>query len=232
MGFRNPARTASAVNTGGVAAGVRIYQDATDDWGRTAGVLEFNDGAANDTPATITQGSVPVPRSVTDTYGRLTITGGSYATDGSGGAIMAAPTLRLGVEQKSPDDGTPTPRARISQPFDAIDSAAATLVAPFRNYPAAGLERLTVWQLASGLFFMSGVVQNSAAASASGVMATVPARFTPPGASPILFGYIGGNAICRLDLRGDGSLSLTDPALSASNFIAVRAMWRNDSTTF
>lgn len=129
MTFREPLTSASDVDTraGTDAGGVVIYELPPDDWGRTFGAIEFRDGIPGDTPGQLTQQATPQPRSATDTYGRMTLDGGTYGIPGGG--TMTAPSLRLGIEQRSPDDGTPVVRARITSPL-LLDSAWSDVTVP------------------------------------------------------------------------------------------------------
>lgn len=101
MGFRNPITTVVAVDTRAAAAGpgVRMYQSPNPDGtGHLYGVVEWSDFTAGDTPARIVQSANPNPRSITDLYGRLAITGGAYSTSSG---VMAAPELDLSIEQNA-----------------------------------------------------------------------------------------------------------------------------------
>lgn len=102
MGFRNPITSATAVDTRAAAAtaGVRVYETPNPDGtGSSYGVVEWSDGRAGDVPARAVQVASPLPRGVTDPFGRWTISGGTYQTPSG---PVAAPSLSLGVEQDPP----------------------------------------------------------------------------------------------------------------------------------
>lgn len=111
MGWRNPIRSASNVDTrtAPTMAGVRMYEAPNPDTLTPRGVVEWDDGLPGDLPATLTQTATSNPRSITTPLGSLVVNAGSY--NGTQG-----PQLALNVEQNPAGIGPNVPIARLSSP--------------------------------------------------------------------------------------------------------------------
>lgn len=97
MGFRNPATTAAAVDTGSSAPGVRIYAQGSNP---ASGIVEWHAGGASPAQATFT---------ASDTGSG----GSSFALHGGDDLGVTAPMLALNVEELGPP-GAHGPVARLT----------------------------------------------------------------------------------------------------------------------
>lgn len=130
MGFRNPVTTATDVDTGQPdGAGVRVYQKAVT--GGTAGVVEFRDGIAGDTPSTLTAQANLVPQG-----GGYTAQGGGFAMDAGSFNGVDGPKWDLRVEEAGAGGYRPVARltgadvvdiAGLPVPVNSTDERAAAL---------------------------------------------------------------------------------------------------------
>lgn len=231
MGFRNPARTATAtaVDTTTLGKGGVLVQSVDDpnSDGNTYGAVVFPDGIPGDSPSYIMGRPDYNPRSVANVLGGgLTLQGGVYAG-------RSGPSIQVKVESAADGTGSVSPVVRINSaggrvltdaPFDPVTTALVTFAAPFAAYPSAGTERLSVTLLASGACLVAGMVYNAGSVTASGRIGTVPANFAPRNAVALLQGYLNGGGSVRVDFGTDGSLTLIEPNLTAGNYLSLHAV--------
>lgn len=214
MGFRNPATSATAVDTGhGLAdAGVRLYQDLSAP-SVPQGVAEWRTGLmAKNATARLSGGGSG---------------GSSFALYGGQQASgVDAPTLSLNVESAAA--GGYEPAARISSPFRVLQTATLTPQTANQWNPIAGFEAPTVRLLANGTVIGSGVLQcnGTVAIGAGTTIFTLPAWARP--ANTVITtnwasGTPGGSA--RIDWFPNGAVAL-------QTAIGTSQAWSLNATLF
>jgi hypothetical protein len=147
MGFRDPITSAAAVDTRTTptTAGVRMYEAPNPDTGQPYGVVEWDDGLAGDVPARAVQTADRNPHSEVAPFGRLAISGGTYAVPSG---TKAAPELDLVVESDGSGTGVTRSVARIVG-ADRVDLGLgwaflrATAVQPASGTLAAGWQTIS-----------------------------------------------------------------------------------------
>lgn len=201
MGFRNPARSAVAVDTrAGAPAGVRVYEVTDPDVGHNYGVVEWNDGVPGDAPAIAIQSHDPTPRGEGVPYGGLGFFGGSYDNPiPAQGGKVSAPRWSLEVGQ-NPLTGTPGPQARLTGGPLLLDRPVASTGAAeqWADLPYiagawapfdAGANAPRMRRDVAGNCQLRGIVKIllgsgfSIAAAGSATVGTLPAGFYLPGAN-------------------------------------------------
>lgn len=107
MGFRNPATSATAVDTraGTATPGVQVY-NRTQPWG-SQGVVEFDDGIPGDTAATITAGP-----NYQQQGGGYAPAGGSMTMQAGTWSGVAGPAFQANVEAAPAGGYTPVARVK------------------------------------------------------------------------------------------------------------------------
>lgn len=192
MGFRNPATSAEAVDTGAspTGPGVRVYQDTAGPLSFPRGVVEFRDGIAGDGHATLTR-----TVNATDTGGGvLAAVGGTFALDGGTLNGVPAGALRLVVEE-DPAGGFRTvaelaaDRIRTAGPVTSGSTLPRSAIlgayaAGWSKYSTANPAN-TTWQdaallrLPDAMVKLQGMFQYTAAAGAGMLIGTLPPEWRP-----------------------------------------------------
>lgn len=235
MGFRNPATSASAVDTGGTGGKVRIYNKTTTSGGSTttSGVVEFDDGIGGDVPASITASAV---------LSAGAEQGGGMSSGGGSWNGVTAPTVQTNVEA-APAGGY-TPVARVAGgPLvvsGTITAAAATDAVPLTlNGPAfavaTGGRGAGCYKDANGDVRFDGLIQNgSLISSAAGqILGNAPAGYAPAVNRWFFVPIYPLAVVALVGVRSSGSIVLDaiSGSIAASSYWDVCAIRYNPTST-
>lgn len=218
--------TTAPATTSQIPAAGAILAESQDEQGFPYGALSFTDGYAADTASYIMGKADYNPRSVAVTLGGgITLQAGRYNN-------TQGPSLSVKVETDGA--GAVRPVARISAPFEPVSSAPAPYIAPpFINNPNPGQEQLTVYQLASGLFFLSGFLYNNSAGAVSAAgtqLASVPPGYQPATGVIYLHAHFAttsaGSIPCYL--QSNGGIYLAAGSIPSAAYLVFHCPYRID----
>lgn len=210
MGFRNPARSAIAVDTGaGAIPGVKVYSDGGNPG---MGVVEW------------------------DTYLSRVLALLSSSESSAGGSVYSiqlndphmnpGPSLTLAIEELAA--GGYGPAIRVSHPMQPVesfhghDAGSGFYLGTWRDYVTGGHAVPTIYKDAAGWVHIEGLATNGTGSVVANAGANIM-RLTSPDYWPPerrMFATLMNNALARVDVTPDGFLNLVvNPAQAASGFL-------------